>query len=408
MPVIAMFHASHCSAEDVAQRLAHKLDLPLVGPEIVEDAARTSGITVKKLQRVMTGHPSFFNNLTHEREKGLIYLRAAVGRQLGTDNLVIIGPTAHLIPREIAHVMKVCVVADREHRVAHASRQGLSAKDAEKEIARSDQDLANWTHFLFRRGPYDPTLHDLKIPMHTSSVDEVVELIQQNSLKEALRPTRQSLQKALDFQLATRTNVALVEEGHHFCDVIASHGSVTVIINHNVLRLEPLERELKEIAARVEGVSEVSARVGPGFNRPDILREMDGLAQPTPRYLLVDDEEEYVLTLSERLGMRDFESDVVYNGEEALSYIEHNKPAVVVLDLRMPGMGGIETLRRIKVAHPEVEVIILTGHGSEKDEQLAMELGAFAYLQKPVDIDLLARTMARAEDRGKSGADDVD
>ena len=89
-------------------------------------------------------------------------------------------------------------------------------------------------------------------------------------------------------------------------------------------------------------------------------------------------------------------SHVVYNGEEALSLVQDEEPDVMVLDLMMPGINGVEVLRKIKQDHPNVEVIILTGHGSEKDKALAEELGAFAYLQKPTDIDKLAQIMKQA------------
>jgi DNA-binding NtrC family response regulator len=68
----------------------------------------------------------------------------------------------------------------------------------------------------------------------------------------------------------------------------------------------------------------------------------------------------------------------------------------MVLDLKMPGIDGMEVLRRMKKEHPHVEVIILTGHGGETEEALARELGAFAYLKKPVDIDVLSQTMKEA------------
>jgi DNA-binding response OmpR family regulator len=68
----------------------------------------------------------------------------------------------------------------------------------------------------------------------------------------------------------------------------------------------------------------------------------------------------------------------------------------MVLDLRMPGIGGMDVLRRVKREHPAIEVIILTGHGSDEDRKTALEFGAYAYLQKPVDIDELARTMQEA------------
>lgn len=114
------------------------------------------------------------------------------------------------------------------------------------------------------------------------------------------------------------------------------------------------------------------------------------------KILLVDDEKEFVQTLSERLLTRNLESSVVYNGEEAIEFVNKDEPEVMVLDLKMPGIDGIEVLRRVKKEHPKVEVIILTGHGSDREESLAEELGAFAYLHKPVNVDLLAKVMREA------------
>jgi DNA-binding response OmpR family regulator len=107
------------------------------------------------------------------------------------------------------------------------------------------------------------------------------------------------------------------------------------------------------------------------------------------RVLLVDDEEEFVETLADRMKMRDLEASTAHNGEEALSVVEQEEPDVIVLDLKMPGIDGIEVLRRVKKAYPKVEVIILTGHGTKKDEEAARSLGAFDYVTKPVDLDKL-------------------
>ena len=114
------------------------------------------------------------------------------------------------------------------------------------------------------------------------------------------------------------------------------------------------------------------------------------------KVLLVDDEVEYVETLAERLTMRGFDAGVVHSGEEALAYLERQVTRVVVLDLKMPGIGGMETLRRIRAGGSGARVVILTGHGNEKDEQGALEQGAFAYLQKPVSIEELARVVRDA------------
>jgi len=114
------------------------------------------------------------------------------------------------------------------------------------------------------------------------------------------------------------------------------------------------------------------------------------------KILLVDDEKEFVETLSQRIRMRDHESDVALDGEEALKQMDDDLPDVVVLDLKMPGIDGMEVLRRIRNAYPNVQVIMLTGHGSDKDEKEARKLGAFEYLQKPVEIETLMKKIKKA------------
>jgi len=107
------------------------------------------------------------------------------------------------------------------------------------------------------------------------------------------------------------------------------------------------------------------------------------------KLLLVDDEKEFVETLADRLKMRELEAAVAHDGEEALAAVKEEEPDVIVLDLKMPGIDGIEVLRRVRKAYPNLQVIILTGHGSKKDEDAARSLGAYDYLKKPVDLDTL-------------------
>jgi len=99
------------------------------------------------------------------------------------------------------------------------------------------------------------------------------------------------------------------------------------------------------------------------------------------------------------LIMRDMGSAVAYDGESALNMVAEEEPEVMILDLKMPGIDGIEVLRKVKATRPDIEVIILTGHGSEADRKVCMELGAFAYLQKPVDIDVLSNTLKKANEK---------
>jgi DNA-binding NtrC family response regulator len=116
------------------------------------------------------------------------------------------------------------------------------------------------------------------------------------------------------------------------------------------------------------------------------------------RMLLVDDEARFVETLSKRLAARGFDVAQAFSGQEALSRLAVDETDVVLLDVRMPGMDGLETLRAIRREHPLVKVILLSGHASINAAVEGMRLGASDYLLKPVDLeDLLAKMESAVE-----------
>jgi DNA-binding NtrC family response regulator len=114
------------------------------------------------------------------------------------------------------------------------------------------------------------------------------------------------------------------------------------------------------------------------------------------KVLLVDDEEEFVKILVERIEMMNIGPGVAFNGEQALKLVEDEIPDVMVLDIKMPGIDGLEVLRRVKKAYPDIQVIMLTGYGEDKDEREARRLGAFEFLYKPVNIEIVVNTIKRA------------
>ena len=114
------------------------------------------------------------------------------------------------------------------------------------------------------------------------------------------------------------------------------------------------------------------------------------------RVLLVDDEWQFVEALAERLQLRGFETFVAHDGPAALERLEKDLVRLVVLDLRMPEMDGLEVLRRIKEKWPKTQVIIATGHGDEEDRRKCLELGAFDFLSKPVNIKELSHLLKEA------------
>jgi two-component system, OmpR family, response regulator CpxR len=117
------------------------------------------------------------------------------------------------------------------------------------------------------------------------------------------------------------------------------------------------------------------------------------------KILLVDDEQEFVQTLAERLQMRNMDSRAVCDGPAALAQVRSDPPQILIVDLKMPGMDGIDVLKQVKQTHPFIQVIVLTGHGSEQDKKTCMDLGALAYFQKPVDIDRLGDAINQGHEK---------
>ena len=124
-----------------------------------------------------------------------------------------------------------------------------------------------------------------------------------------------------------------------------------------------------------------------------------------PSVLLVDDEVAFVETLVKRLAKRDLRVDFAYGGQEALDKLAAAGPTktdVVILDVKMPGMDGLETLARIKDEHPLIEVIMLTGHATVESAIEGMKRGAFDYLMKPCEVDLLMEKLREAADKKRA------
>ena len=117
------------------------------------------------------------------------------------------------------------------------------------------------------------------------------------------------------------------------------------------------------------------------------------------RVLLVDDEVDFVEMLSLRLKEVGEKVTPAHSGRECLEVLGQKAVDVVILDIRMPGMDGIETLREIKKRFPLVEVMMLTGHGTTETAVEGMKLGAFDYLMKPADFDELLQKLENARKR---------
>lgn len=400
MSVISLFSGAFCKDEAVIAALAATTGLPIVrDADLTALAVKLSGLGADKIEKAFSAKTSVFNKFTHEKQRAAAWLRLALATRLTEqEGLLVTGFCALLPPRELSHVLRVCLIADATFRRAVAAEEaGLPDREAQKALERADEDRSLWAALAAgSKDPWAPALYDMVVPMDKTAVDEAAALIVKHLADPAVRVTEASKACAKDFLLAARVETVVTGKGHDV-GVTAKNGVVTLTINKKVLLLDRLENELRAIAGKVEGVTDVVTKVGKGYYQTDIYRRAD-FEMPT-KVLLVDDEREFVQTLSERLSMREVGSHAVFDGESALEMMADDEPEVMVLDLKMPGIDGLEVLKRTKTDRPGVEVIILTGHGSEADREECMRLGAFAYLQKPVDIELLSDTLKRANEK---------
>ena len=408
MSVVTIMSGSFCGAEEVAQDVAARLGVELMRDEdLMGRVTREGGPQAGILRRTMYGRTSIFNQFSHEKERAVSWLKLETAKLLTEkEGLVILGHAALLVPASISHVLEVCLIAETKYRSERAARElGLNEKEALARVHRDDESAIRWAEYLLDRDPWDAKHYDALLPMDQRTPEEAAQFIAGLTRETPLTVTPASRQAVRDFLLATQVEQIFSSQGHSAKDiqVLADAGKIDIQVNKKVMRLNKLSKDLEDLARQVPGVEEVKVEAGPGFYHADVYRQVD--FQLPSKVLLVDDEREFAQTLSERLLLREIGSAVAYDGEQALKMVAEDEPEVLVLDLKMPGIDGMEVLKRIKNEYPRVEVIILTGHGSERDKELCMGLGAFDYLEKPVDIDKLSAVMQAAYDkvRGMEG-----
>ncbi len=395
MSVLTITSGLYSNAEKIVNNLSKQLNSKIItDTDIIEKTHQVYNIKLTTLQKVVESKQIAFNDFTHEKEKCTALLKKTVSEFVSKGSCIFYGNTGHLVPEEVTHVMKVLIISNKEQRIENGMKNfDLSKKDVIKNIETSDKYAFLWTNFLFGKKAWNKSLYDIVIPTDKLEAEESISLISKHLEELLLNKEDLIINEIFDFKLAADAEIALSKIGQGLL-VKVSGGNIVVTIDKKVLMLNKFQQKIINTVQQIPNVKSVKTEIGKNYYKSDIIHNYEF---ETPlRILLVDDEKEFVQTLSERLRMRQFTSEIAYNGQEALDFTENEETEVIVLDLKMPGIDGFEVLEKIKKNKPEIEVIILTGHGSEKDKEACLDLGAFAYLQKPADIDLISETMKKA------------
>lgn len=405
MSSIAIFPCSHTPAENILDDLAQHLDLMILNDnQLISETAAAWKISEEKLNSTIYGKTSVFNQFTLEKEKHINALKHTLQKHLESkERYLFVGFLTSIIPTRIKHVLKVLAVDSKNDRVAYAVLQGMSKREAQKAVREFDLMAYRWTDFLFKKEAYEKSLYDVVVPVGNKTEGELLETITKFYHNTSVLRTEESQQAARIMSLETQVEHILLENGHKV-DVLAEGSSVTITIDKSVLNFGKLQKELVSYASQVVDAEDIVVKRSADYSKSIYRRQKFELPS---KVLFVDDEKEFTQTVSERLISRGVGTYGVFNGEQALEVVNEDKPDVMVLDLKMPGLHGIEVLRQTKEMAPGVEVIILTGHGTIDDMHQCMELGAFAYLDKPVDVEELSATIKAATEKSLSTIENV-
>ncbi len=394
MSIVTIVSEPYCGGDEIADLVAERIGYARVDRDFCEYVAQAFDLPADRVRRALTGERSLVDTFWREDEKSVLFARAALAKILVQQYLVFHGVAARLIPPSLTHVLRVGIVGEPEFRAeAAAQAEGFDAKKAARRVEKDDAQRKEWARRHLGGVFWDPAFFDITVPRPATSVADAVALIVEATKTDALLPTDQSIQAQLDFLLASRVEVALLEQGSLLADVTAEEAKVVARLRTRRAPTGAIGRSVHAIRqeSQVDRARKIAESV-PGVRGVTVVPSVK-LAGT----LLVDDEREYVVTLSERLRMRNIESAVVYDGQSALDAVRDQEPSVIVLDLKMPGLDGMEVLRRVRRDHPDVQVIVVTAYGTEETEELARSLGAFDFLRKPVDITTLAARIAEAQ-----------
>ncbi len=393
MPSIAILPSSFTNSSAIIDELSTLSGCQVVtDQEVILKTAADQDMDPQKLEDALSGKKSVFNEFTLAQERCSSLLKTTLAAMLkGNNRYLFTGHITHLISSDITHVLKVLLFDTKANRIDNGVASGLSKNDVQKEIKKNDIAAFRLTDLLFKKEAWDPSLYDIVIPVATTPAKEAIQLILTSRQKENVKKSESSIQAAKDMALVAQVELALINKGHNV-EVYAQNGNVILTVNKSVLRFDNLASDLSSTVIGEDGVEGVEVVKGKDYKTSIYRKQKFELPS---KVLLVDDEKDLTSTISERLINRDVGTYAVNDGQHALDLIasEDNRPDVMVLDLKMPGIDGMEVLRKTKESKSNIEIIILTGHGTEKDREMCMELGAFAYLQKPVDIEELSSTI---------------
>nr|MDA3807293.1 cytidylate kinase family protein [Thiomicrorhabdus sp.] len=244
MSIIVICGVSQCYSEEVSKQVADSLSYVYVGNEIFDSTAKKYKISREDIDTVLSGNTSMFGISEKERRKYISYLKYELAEIIVKDNVVINNLTSYLLPKELNHILRACLVGDFEWRVKQLTTKGKSDKHARNILKSEDSVLFDWVNSLHGLKPWSRRLFDIIEPMQNNSIEKAVDIIVKNAQKPIFRVDEKAIKLMNDFALASKV-VAHCATQRHEVDVQADAGKATIYLRTFTLRMKSYKEELK-------------------------------------------------------------------------------------------------------------------------------------------------------------------
>jgi len=210
MQIITISRGSFSHGKEIAEKVAETLGYECVSREILLEASQYFNVSEETLLESIHDAPSMLERITHGRERYIAYIRAALLEHVKKDNVVYHGHAGHLLIPEIAHVLKVRIIADMEKRVAFVKqREKISTADALAHIRELDKNRTQWTRYLYKVDIEDPRLYDIIINIASMSIDAACEIICSAARCETFKTSPESKRVLNNLALKLRVSTAI-------------------------------------------------------------------------------------------------------------------------------------------------------------------------------------------------------
>ncbi|MBU2578404.1 cytidylate kinase-like family protein [Patescibacteria group bacterium] len=263
MAVITISRGSFSHGKEIAENVAERLGYDCISREILLEASKDFNIPELKLFHAIHDSPSFLDNMFFRKEKYIAYIQAAVLKSLKKDNVVYHGFAGHFFVQNVAHVLKVRIIASMAERVRGVMKRNKFSRDeAVKYIHKVDEQRRKWSQQLYGIETAEPSLYDMVINIGQLTLEDAVDIICHKVSLKRFRKTPESQQRIEDLSLAAIAKAAIVER---FPSSQASCQNAVVLVRiETALSLEEkVTAEIKEILKGIDEIKEVRVSVVP-------------------------------------------------------------------------------------------------------------------------------------------------